>query len=107
MPSHFFRHFFRFYHPTDLLTSWVATQLNIPVLNNLKRIHYTKFQSHILRKERKENVKNAFYCKKFTSDTKNILLVDDILTTGATINECVQVLHKAGARKIDVLVFAK
>lgn len=107
VPSHFFRHFVRFYHPADILSAYTAYNLNVPVLHNLKRVRYTKFQSHISRLARKENVKKAFYCKKFKDNIKNILLVDDILTTGATINECVNELYKAGARRIDILVFAK
>ena len=107
VPSHFFRHFVRFYHPADILAEYTAYKLNVPVLHNLKRVRYTKFQSHISRLARKENVKKAFYCKKFKDNIKNILLVDDILTTGATINECVNELYKAGARRIDILVFAK
>ncbi len=107
VPSHFLRHFVRFYHPADILAEYAAYKLNIPILHNLKRVRYTKFQSHILRADRKENVKKAFYCKKFKSHIKNILLVDDILTTGDTINECVNELYTAGAGRIDVLVFAK
>lgn len=107
VPCHFLRRFIRFYHPADVLAKWTAYKLNVPLLNNLKRVRYTKFQSHISRNDRKGNVLKAFYCKKFKSDIKNILLVDDILTTGATINECVHELYKAGARRIDVLVFAK
>ena len=107
VPSHFFRHFFRFYHPADLLAKYTACQLNIPLLHNLKRVRYTKFQSHISKEERKENVHNAFKCSKFNENIKNILLIDDTLTTGATINQCVNEIYKAGAKRIDVLVFAK
>ena len=107
VPSHFLRHFVRFYHPADMLEEYAAYKLNIPVLHNLKRVRYTKFQSHISRNERKENVAHAFKCSKFSENIKNILLVDDVLTTGATINQCVNEIYKAGARRIDVLVFAK
>lgn len=107
VPSHFFRHFFRFYHPAVVLSKIVSNRLNVPVLNNLKRTRYTTFQSHLLKQERYRNVKNAFSCRDFESGIENILLVDDIFTTGATINECVSVIKKAGAKRIDVLVFAK
>lgn len=107
VPSHFLRNFVRFYHPADILAKYTAYKLNIPLLHNLKRVRYTQFQSHILRNERKENVANAFKCKIFDGNVKNILLIDDILTTGATINQCVNEIYKAGARRIDVLVFAK
>ncbi len=107
VPSHFMRRFYRFYHPADIMAKYTASKLNIPILHNLKRVRYTQFQSHILRKERYENVKNAFYCKPFHNKIEKILLIDDVFTTGATINECVSAVYKAGARRIDVLVFAK
>lgn len=107
VPSHFLRRFMRFYHPADIISKYTSSVLNVPILHNLKRVRYTKFQSHIERNERKENVKNAFYCKPLKEHEKNILLIDDVFTTGATINECVKALHIAGAKRIDVLVFAK
>lgn len=107
VPSHFLRHFYRFYHPAEVLSKITAAKLNIPILNNLRRRRYTTFQFHLLKKQRYENVKGAFKCKPFSSEIKNILLIDDIYTTGATINECVSVLKKAGAERIDILVFAK
>ncbi len=107
VPSHFFRKVYRFYHPADIMAEYTAKMLHIPVLNNLKRVRYTKFQSHILRAERQDNVKNAFICTPFESSIKNVLLIDDVFTTGATINECARALYKAGASRIDVLVLAK
>lgn len=107
VPSHFLRHFYRFYHPAVILGEITAEKLNVPILKNLKRSRYTSFQSHLLKKQRYDNVKGAFRCTAFNDEIKNILLIDDIFTTGATINECVSVLKKAGAERIDVLVFAK
>ena len=52
-------------------------------------------------------MQDAFFCKKYNDNIKNILLIDDVFTTGATINQCVKALYNAGARRIDVLVFAK
>lgn len=107
VPSHFLRHFIRFYHPADVIGRYVAYKLNIKVLHHLKRIRHTAFQSHISKEERYNNVKDAFFCKKYDESIKNILLIDDVFTTGATINQCVKALHNAGAKRIDVLVFAK
>lgn len=107
VPSHFLRQFFRFYHPADVLGRYTAYKLNIPVLHHLKRVRYTAFQSHISKSERAVNVQDAFSCKKYNENIKNILLIDDVFTTGATINQCVKSIYNAGARRIDVLVFAK
>ena len=57
---------------------------------------------------REKNVKNVY--KKKNQDriiNKKILLVDDIYTTGATLNECSKILKQAGAEKIDVFTIAK
>ncbi len=74
----------------------------------IKRIHYTHPQVGLSAEERKINVKGIF---KLTDQRlvkgKKILLIDDVLTTGATIGECVKVLKQAGAKKVLGLVVAK
>jgi len=59
-------------------------------------------------KQRVKNVKGAFTVKKGADvENKRIILVDDVMTTGATINECSRVLRKAGAKEIFVLTAAR
>ena len=74
----------------------------------LVRTRYTKTQTRLGRQERQKNVKGAFR----TSDRadlsgKSILLVDDVFTTGATVNECARMLIKAGASMVDVMTLAR
>ncbi|MBQ3047851.1 MAG: ComF family protein [Clostridia bacterium] len=66
----------------------------------LTRIKHTQTQTHLTRKERCENLKDAFKlnCDKSVIKGKNILIVDDIFTTGATIEELAKVLKKNGAK---------
>ena len=57
---------------------------------------------------REENVKNVYKIKNVDKIiNKKILLVDDIYTTGATLNECSKILKQAGAKKVDVFTIAK
>ena len=56
--------------------------------------------------ERFENVKDAFSIGNFDFKGKNVIIVDDIFTTGATINECAKVLKNSGANKVYFLTFA-
>ena len=74
----------------------------------LMRRRHTESQGHMTAKQRQENVKNAF--KIQNSDKikgKKILLIDDVMTTGATVSECSKVLIKAGAESVDVLTLAR
>lgn len=74
----------------------------------LNRIASTRPQSELDRAQRLENVKNTFRAKNgFLLKGKNMLLVDDLFTTGATMNECAGVLKEAGANKIHCLTFAR
>ena len=67
-----------------------------------------KIQSKLNKNQRNENVKNVYEAKyKEKIVNKNILLIDDIYTTGATANECSKILKIAGANKIDILTIAK
>ena len=84
---------------------------DIPVdLSVLARTRWTESQTGLGRKERLANIKNAFNISisdgsKITG--KRILLVDDVYTTGATVNECAKVLLKGGAGHVDVLTLAR
>jgi len=80
------------------------TELNIV---DLKRIRYTSQQIHLGGKEREKNLKNAF---KWVGDSllsKSILLIDDVYTTGTTLNESAKILKNRGATRVDCLVIAK
>ncbi len=74
----------------------------------LKRTRKTPPQTGLSRKDRSRNVKNAFSLNTLSCvKDQYVLLVDDVFTTGATVNECARVLVKNGARKVDVLTLAR
>lgn len=57
---------------------------------------------------RRKNIKNAFWVKDPEKiKGKNIILIDDVFTTGTTVNECARVLVKSGAKRVDVLTLAR
>jgi ComF family protein len=82
---------------------------DIPVdINVLARRKWTEPQAGLGRKERLANIKNAFNISDGSKLMgKRILLVDDVYTTGATVNECAKVLLKGGAGHVDVLTLAR
>lgn len=92
------------------LTKDSTNILNKILIDNdcLIKVRKTKTQSTLNLIERKENIKNAFSVKnKDIIKNKNVVLFDDIYTTGATVNEISKILKEAGAKKILVLVIAK
>ncbi len=90
----------------------IAPFLNIQIFNILERKKYNQPQMQIRAyQERLRNVRNIFGLKKEADvnliKNKNILLIDDIATTGATLEECAKVLKSAGARKVFAAVLAR
>ena len=68
----------------------------------------TKPQTGLDRKKRLSNIKGAFHLKDPSKIIgKSILIVDDVMTTGATVNECAKVLMKGGAKEVNVLTLAR
>lgn len=97
----------RGYNQTELITKHFKNYIEIDS-KNLVKIRNTKTQSTLSANERIQNVKNAFELKDVSSiKNKDIILFDDIITTGLTINEISKILKEAGARKVLVLVIAK
>lgn len=80
------------------------------ILDGLKRLRATPPQGHMKFGERQKNVRNAFVVNKTHQPRiqgKTIVLVDDVLTTGATVEECTKALKKAGAQKVFILTLAR
>ena len=99
----------RGYNQTELIANCLAKELGLEYNNkSLIKLKSNKTQSTLTEKERFENVKNIFEIKnKEFIKGKDIVLFDDILTTGATIDECSKVLKKNGVNDIVVLTLAK
>ena len=79
------------------------------VLDLLARIKDTPTQTMLDRQNRVQNVKNAFAVKENALCDKNakLVLLDDVMTTGATLNECAKTLKKAGYKNVSAMCFAK
>ncbi len=111
VPLYFTRLFLRRYNQSALLVHELSRLTGKPMaLHGLVRHRATQIQGHLSRAQRKKNVNNAFSVKPnciAQIQGKNLLLVDDVLTTGATANACVVALKKAGAARVDVLTFAR
>ena len=108
VPLHRWRLFKRKYNQAAILANRLAKAYHKTCLPcGLKRTRATSSQGHLSPSERKQNVTNAFAVTKPSAVAgKRILLVDDVLTTGATANECTKVLLKAGATQVCLLTFA-
>lgn len=107
VPLHPSRQKWRGFNQSELLAKLFAEKLGLKYETLLKRIRNTKPQMKLLAHERKSNIKNAF---SLSSDhsvlTTNILLIDDVWTTGSTLKECCFVLKRNGAKKVWALTIA-
>ncbi len=109
VPIHFTRMLKRKYNQSSLLCKFIGKRSNKPVLYSLLiRKHATASQGHFSLTQRKQNILGAFTIKNPDKiKGKNILLIDDVFTTGATVNECSKILKQNGANKVYVLTFAR
>ena len=99
----------RGYNQSELIARDLAKKANIACYTDvLIKIKNNKAQSTLNSKQRNENTKNVYKLfKQEKIDKKNILLFDDIYTTGATMNSCVQELKKSKVKQIGILTLAK
>lgn len=91
-----------------LVRHWMLPGETDIVRDLLVRNRATVPQTGLDRRQRRMNIKNAFALRRpGQSAGKRVLLVDDVLTTGATVNACAGVLIRDGARRVDVLTLAR
>lgn len=98
----------RGFNQAELLATEVATAFNKPLFEGLIKIKDTKTQVGLPKKAREKNLSGAFLIKnKSKIIGKRVLLIDDVITTGTTLNEVAKVLKSAGAREVRGLVLGK
>ena len=96
----------RGYNQADLLARITSRETGITQKNTIKRIRSTRTQTRLSEHKRRKNVLNAFALSDDVVEDKKVMLIDDVLTTGATIQECARVLKQSGAAQVYSCVAA-
>jgi ComF family protein len=111
VPLHWQRLWARRFNQSAALAGEISAVSGVPVLHTgLKRVRATAQQVGLSKSERAENVQGAFRVPadgKAGVNGRRLVLVDDVLTSGATVDTCARALLRAGAAHVDVLVFAR
>ena len=98
----------RGYDQVQALAELLGRRAKHPVWSCLRRSRYTESQTRFSRAERLRNLRNAFNLRKGSGVLgKNLLLVDDVLTTGSTLDECARVLRQHGAKSVRAVTVAR
>jgi ComF family protein len=111
VPLHWRRNWARRFNQSAMLAAAVSAESGVPVAASaLKRVNATAQQVGLSRSERAANVQGAFRVPKERKAEvvgRRLVVVDDVLTSGATVEGCARALLRAGAANVDVLVFAR
>ena len=108
VPLHSARYRERDFNQAEVLAKLISKQSKKPILHALKRIRYTTTQTRLDREERMENLRNAFRVRHAPSvQSRHLILVDDVFTTGSTVEECARVLRQSGAASVRVITVAR
>lgn len=95
----------RGFNQTKILASELSKKLNLNLFKGIRKIKTTRQQALLKYEERLKNLEGAFEC--FKNPPQNIIIVDDIFTTGSTLREIAKTLKERGAKNIIGLVIAK
>ena len=105
VPLHEKRRKSRGFDQAELLAKRIAQELNVPFVAGASRTRNTRTQTKLNREQRRENMQGAFVPAATLAG--RVLLIDDVLTTGATAAACAQALVQAGAGSVTLLTFAR
>jgi ComF family protein len=98
----------RGYNQSSLLAKYVGQVTGLPVsTTSLRRVRYTISQTQLNAEERVHNVSGAFLCSREDVGDRQVLLIDDVCTTGATLEACSVALYDGGARSVWALTVAR
>ena len=108
VPLHNSRLRAREFNQSKLLASKISDSFKIPLVDTLDKTRMTRNQNELSRNERLVNLSGAFRIRRNTNLTgKSVLLVDDVMTTGATLDECAKALKDSGAIEVRCLTLAR
>jgi ComF family protein len=111
VPLHWRRLWARRFNQSAVLARTIADICGVPVIDSvLRRVRATPQQVGLSKTERADNVQGAFRVpadRKAEVAGRRLVLIDDVLTSGATVDTCARALLRAGAAHVDVLVFAR
>lgn len=106
VPLHFFRIFSRGFNQAEMLADSFSLATGMPVNKLISRIRPTGHQTKRTREERWKAMCGAFRIRARTPAPLHVYLVDDVFTTGATMEECAMVLKQAGVIRVDGIALA-
>ncbi len=108
VPLHQNREHERGYNQSSLLARVLSAEHELPFADNIAaRIRDTKAQMSLPPDERRRNIRGAFGTVAGVEMPKYVLLVDDVVTTGSTVDECARALRLAGVEKVTVAAIAR
>jgi len=108
VPQHWLRRLQRGYNQAEALARAVARPLRLPTRRALRRVKPTHHLVGLGPRDRAEAIRGAFVARRGTSlRGETVLLIDDVLTTGATLGEAARVLKRAGARRVVAVVLTR
>ena len=104
VPLHRSRQQWRHFNQAGEIARHLSAFTGLPVCHAIKRVEKTATQTRLTRKERLANLRTAFApTSPETTEKPGAVLIDDVLTTGSTVDACAKVLRKSGYRKIAVI----
>lgn len=106
VPLHKKRANWRGFNQAEVIARAIALKFNLKFEENLVRIKNNQPQAELDREKRMNNVANSFSWQGDSLSKQKILLIDDVSTTGSTMDECAKTLKQSGAKKIQGLVIA-
>lgn len=108
MPMHWRKKWERGFNQAELLAKPVARRYGVKLSDNLQRARYTKPQAGLDEKQRQQNLKKSFVVRRPAEISgKRVLLIDDVLTTGATLRAAAAALKASGAARVTALTLAR
>lgn len=107
VPLHFLRHFGRGFNQAEIIARQISRNSGKPVVRAVSRVRHTPSQTQLTKEARRKNVRKAFRLLKPDSiRSKHVVLIDDVMTTGATLQAVARTLRPARPASISALVLA-